>query len=297
MNETIIFPNLHITLENVGKTFTVFGIDIAYYGLIIAIGMLLGVALILHEAKRCGKNEDDYLDLCIYTIIFAVIGARLYYVIFSWDLYRDNLLNIFNIRQGGLAIYGGVIAGIITGYIVCRIKKMRFLETADMVVLGLLVGQILGRWGNFFNREAFGGYTDGLFAMQLPVSAVRENEITSQMWEHLTAVNGVDMIQVHPTFLYEGMWNLGVLILLWLYRKHKKFNGEVFLLYLVGYGIGRAWIEGLRTDQLLLPAVGIPVSQVLSVCLAVGAAAAILIRRKKMRKNTVTQDIVEEKKK
>ena len=225
------------------------------------------------------------------------MGARIYYVIFAWDLYRDNLLEIFNIRHGGLAIYGGIIGATIAVFTYSRVKKMSFSVMTDCIAPGLLVGQIIGRWGNFFNREAFGGYTDGLFAMQLPVSAVRENEITSQMWEHLTAVNGVDMIQVHPTFLYEGMWNLGVLILLWLYRKHKKFNGEVFLLYLVGYGIGRAWIEGLRTDQLLLPAVGIPVSQVLSVCLAVGAAAAILIRRKKKRKNTVTQDIVEEKKK
>ena len=293
----INFPHLGSRLDQVEKTLHVGDIEIAYSGVDVVLGMILGMSLVLREAKRLGQNVDRYWDMTMIGLVAGVVGARIYYVIFAWDLYRDNLLEIFNIRHGGLAIYGGIIGATIAVFTYSRVKKMSFSVMTDCIAPGLLVGQIIGRWGNFFNREAFGGYTDGLFAMQLPVSAVRENEITSQMWEHLTAVNGVDMIQVHPTFLYEGMWNLGVLILLWLYRKHKKFNGEVFLLYLVGYGIGRAWIEGLRTDQLLLPAVGIPVSQVLSVCLAVGAAAAILIRRKKMRKNTVTQDIVEEKKK
>ena len=291
MNETIIFPNLHITLENVGKTFTVFGIDIAYYGLIIAIGMLLGVALILHEAKRCGKNEDDYLDLCIYTIIFAVIGARLYYVILSWDLYRDNLLNIFNIRQGGLAIYGGVIAGIITGYIVCRIKKMRFLETADMVVLGLLVGQILGRWGNFFNREAFGQYTDGLFAMQLPLNAIRSmDDVTTEMLNHVELIGGDRFISVTPTFLYESLWNLALLCILLLLRKRKQFDGQIFFLYLLGYGIGRFWIEGMRTDQLLLWNTNIPVSQALAALLVIASLVLLGVGYVRMKARGENKD-------
>ena len=276
----INFPHLGIYLDHVGKTFHVFGIEIAYYGVAVVLGMILGMSLVLREAKRLGQNVDRYWDMTMIGLVAGVVGARIYYVIFAWDLYRDNLLEIFNIRHGGLAIYGGIIGATIAVFTYSRVKKMSFSVMTDCIAPGLLVGQIIGRWGNFFNREAFGGYTDGLFAMQLPVSAVRENEITSQMWEHLTAVNGVDMIQVHPTFLYEGMWNLGVLILLWLYRKHKKFNGEVFLLYLVGYGIGRAWIEGLRTDQLLLPGIGFPVSQALAGCVVVFAGIALLYLRK-----------------
>ena len=285
MNETIIFPNLHITLEHVGKTFTVFGIEIAYYGVIIAIGMLLGVGLILREAKRCGKNEDDYLDLCIITIIFSVIGARLYYVIFSWDLYKDDLLSIFNIRQGGLAIYGGVIAGIITGYVVCRVKKLNFWETADMVVLGLLVGQILGRWGNFFNREAFGDYNDGLFAMLLPMDAIRSmDDVTTEMLANVQIIDGSRFISVTPTFLYESLWNLALLCLLMFLRKRKLFHGQQFLLYLLGYGIGRFWIEGMRTDQLLLWNTDIAVSQALALVLVAVSAVLLAVGYRRQKK-------------
>ena len=152
--------------------------------------------------------------------------------------------------------------------------QRRFLTLLDTCVIGLPIGQILGRWGNFFNREAFGQYTNGLFAMQLPVSAVRQNEITSEMWEHAVTVGGVQYIQVTPTFLYEGLWNCGVLLALFLLRNHTKFRGEEFLIYVAGYGIGRFWIESLRTDQLLIPGTQIPVSMVVS---AVAAGLAILV--------------------
>ena len=293
MDMAINFPNLGIYLEYVGKSFRIFGIEIAFYGIAVVLGMMLGMSVVLREAKRLGQNTDKYWDMVLIGLIMGVIGARIYYVIFSWDYYKDDLLSVFNIRQGGLAIYGGIIGAAITVYIFSRIHRMSFAIMTDCITPGLLIGQIIGRWGNFFNREAFGGYCYGLFAMQLPVSAVRQSEITQQMWDHLVTVNGIEMIQVHPTYLYEGLWNLGVLIAIWLYRKHKKFNGEVFLLYLVGYGIGRTWIEGLRTDQLLLPVVGIPVSQLLSVCLAVGGALAIVIIRRKIGKEKRTQDVVE----
>lgn len=280
MNETsILFPHLGITLEHVGKSITVFGFEIAYYGIVIALGMLCGVALILRLARKSGQNEDQYLDLCLITLICSVIGARLYYVIFSWEDYKDNLPEVFHIRGGGLAIYGGVLAGILTVWIYSRRKKLKFGLLGDTVVPGLLVGQILGRWGNFFNREAFGGYTDNLLAMALPRQAVRQGEITAEALEHMKVVDGVEWIQVHPTFLYESMWNLALLILLLWYGKRKKFDGEQFLLYLTGYGLGRAWIEGFRTDQLLLPAAGLPVSQVLSVVLAAGSLVIIVIKR------------------
>ena len=154
----------------------------------------------------------------------------------------------------------------------------------DTAVLGLVLGQIIGRWGNFFNREAFGGYTDGLLAMRLPVSAVRASDISSALAEHMLTIDGIQYIQVHPTFLYESLWNLALLILLLLWTRHKKFNGEVFCLYLVGYGIGRAWIEGLRTDQLLIPGTSLAVSQVLSVILAALGVLLLLIGRRVHRR-------------
>ena len=207
------------------------------------------------------------------------------------DMYRDNLLNIFNIRQGGLAIYGGVIAGIITGYIVCRIKKMRFLETADMVVLGLLVGQILGRWGNFFNREAFGQYTDGLFAMQLPLNAIRSmDDVTTEMLNHVELIGGDRFISVTPTFLYESLWNLALLCILLLLRKRKQFDGQIFFLYLLGYGIGRFWIEGMRTDQLLLWNTNIPVSQALAALLVIASLVLLGVGYVRMKARGENKD-------
>lgn len=281
MDWSIRFPHLGIYLEHVGKNFTAFGISIAYYGVIIAVGMLAGILLATYEAKRTGQNPDDYFDLAIIAIICSVIGARLYYVIFSWDLYKDNLWSILNLRQGGLAIYGGVIAAIITAVVFAKVKGLSFPRLADTAGLGLILGQIIGRWGNFFNREAFGGYTDGLLAMQLPVSAVRDSDISKELAEHIVELGGVSYIQVHPTFLYESLWNLVLLVILLLIRKRKKFEGEIFLLYLAGYGIGRAWIEGLRTDQLLIPGTSVAVSQVLAVVLAVVSVMMLIILRKK----------------
>ena len=270
MDTSIIFPHLHITLNNVEKGFHIGSFFIAFYGVIIAIGMLVGVSFILKEAKRVGFDEDGFLDICIITIVIGVIGARLYYVIFAWDYYKSNPLSAFNIRQGGLAIYGGVLAGILSVYVLCRIKKLKFLSVADVAIFGVIIGQICGRWGNFFNREAFGSYTDGPFAMLIPLNAIRSlDDTTAEMMEHITQINGVDFISVHPTFLYESLWNLGLLIfLLWL-RKKKQFDGQIFILYLIVYGAGRFWIEGLRTDQLKFWGTKLPVSQLLAGLLVV----------------------------
>lgn len=279
MNMSIRFPHLGISLPQVGKTITVFGFDIAYYGIVIAIAMIVGISIAMREARRTGQDPDIYLDMLMITMVTSVIGARIYYVAFSWENYKDDLIQIFNTRNGGLAIYGGIIAGIITVYVFVKIKKMNFQQVADTVCMGLITGQIIGRWGNFFNREAFGGYTDNLLAMQLPVSAVRQNEITAAMWKHLVEVNGVEYIQVHPTFLYEGLWNFMVLLFLFWYRDRKKFQGELFLCYLTGYGMGRFWIESLRTDQLLIPGIGLPVSQVLSAVVVIASVAMLLWKR------------------
>ena len=281
MSEAINFPHLGIYLDHVGKSFSVFGIEIAYYGVTIAVAMLAGIFLALHVAKITGQNPDDYFDMAIAGIIVSVICARLYYVIFSWDMYKDDIKSIINIREGGLAIYGGVITAIIVVFIFAKIKKLSPFLLFDTGGFGLITGQMIGRWGNFFNREAFGEYTNGLFAMRLPVDAVRSSDITIKMWNHAETVKGVMYIQVHPTYLYESMWCLMVLIIMLLYRKHKKFDGEVFLIYLLGYGLGRFWIESLRTDQLLLPKVGLPVSQLLAGTIVIVSAILVITGRKK----------------
>lgn len=282
MHTTIDFPNLGIHLASVGKTVSLFHIDIAYYGIVIGLGILAGLFVAVMEAKRSGQNPDTYYDLVIYAVIFSIIGARIYYVIFSWDMYKDDLKSIFNIRQGGLAIYGGVIAAIITVIVFAKVKKLSALLIFDTAGLGLVTGQMIGRWGNFFNREAFGEYTDNLFAMKLPVDAVRPGDITDMMRQHMVTENGVAYIQVHPTFLYESLWCLMILVLLLLYRRHKKFDGEVFLMYLCGYGLGRVWIEGLRTDQLWIPGTEIPVSQVLAGVIVVVSITLIVYNRRKV---------------
>ena len=284
MDKQIYFPNLGIYLENVGKSFHVFGFEIAFYGCAIAIGIMTGYLLAAREAKRTGQNPEDYLDMLFFAVFFALVGARIYYVAFSWEYYKDNLLSILNLRQGGLAIYGGVIGAFITVYFFAKKRKLSFRQMLDTACVGLVAGQIIGRWGNFFNREAFGDYTDGLLAMQLPVSAVRSGEITEKMWEHAEIINGIEFIQVHPTFLYEGLWNLGVLIFLYWYRNCKKFQGELVLWYLALYGAGRFWIEALRTDQLLIPGMGFPISQLLGLLLAVGGLITIVIGHQKAKK-------------
>ncbi len=288
MSTAIYFPHLGIHLEHVGKSISVFGIEIAYYGIIIGCGMFIGLLIALAEAKRTGQNQEDYLDFAIIAIIFSIIGARLYYVIFSWDVYKEDLLSIFNVREGGLAIYGGVITAIITTFVFARVKKLSALLMLDTACLGLVAGQMIGRWGNFFNREAFGDYTDGILAMQVPLNAARASDITTKMREHIVEIGGVDFIQVHPTFLYESLWCLLVLVLLLAYRRRKAFDGEIVLLYLFGYGIGRVWIEGLRTDQLKLPVTGWPVSQVLAGIVVI-LVPVFIIRKRKMIKGNEKQ--------
>ena len=276
----IAFPNLGIYLRNVPKTIMIGNFGIALYGIVIAIGMILGLTMSARIAKKTGQDPDVIWDLAAPLIIFSILGARIYYVIFMWDFYKDDPIQILNIRGGGLAIYGGIIAGVITLYIYCKVKKQKFPLVLDTVMYGLLVGQILGRWGNFFNREVFGEYTDSLLAMRIPVSMVRERDISPLIAAHMT--EGTNYIQVHPTFLYEGMWNLAVLVFLLLYLKHKKFDGEIALFYFAGYGIGRALIESIRTDQLYITGTKIPVSMVLGIVMAVSAIAADLVIRARL---------------
>ena len=265
----VAFPHLGIYIKHLVNHIDVFGFRIAFYGIIIGLGMLAGINIACADAKRRGQNPDLYLDFAMYAIVFSIIGARIYYVVFEWDMYKDDLLQIFNLRGGGLAIYGGVIAAVIT-----------------LTVLGLILGQAIGRWGNFFNAVAFGGYTDSLFALRYKLDIVGAGMLNEDVLSHAMEIDGVKYIQVHPTFLYESCWNLMVLAFMLWYRKRKKFNGEVFFIYLGGYGLGRMIIESLRTDSLLLPNTNIAVSQLLAGLCFVVSIVCITVGRKRVKNAT-----------
>lgn len=266
----IAFPNLGLYLRNIPQGFTVFGFFISLYGVIIAIGVMAGITIAAHLAKKTGQDPDDYWDFAIYAVIFALIGARIYYVVFEWDSYKNNLLEIFNVRGGGMAIYGGVIAAFATLFVWCRFKKKDPRQVGDTAMAGLLLGQVIGRWGNFTNREVFGEYSDGLLAMRIPLEAVRDRtDITDNISAHIA--QGTNYIQVHPTFLYESALNLLLMVVILLYFRHRKFRGEICLMYLGGYGIIRFFVEGIRTDRLKFAGTDIAVSQMLGISLFVAA--------------------------
>ncbi|MBA1333677.1 MAG: Prolipoprotein diacylglyceryl transferase [Firmicutes bacterium] len=240
--------------------FEIFGLSVRWYGIIMSAGILMGMLIALKEAKRLGMDENLILDLVIFAIPAGIVGARLYYVIFNWDYYSGNLLQIINIRGGGLAIHGTLIAAVITGLIYARVKKVSFWTLADITAPGIILGQAIGRWGNFVNQEAYGVPTD------LP-------------WGIM--VNGV---KVHPTFFYEFLWNMGVFFVLLWFRKRKKVEGEVFLLYVILYSVGRFFIEGLRIDSLMIGS--LRMAQVVSLAAVALGAALIVYRRKKNIKKT-----------
>ena len=280
----ITFPNLGISVNPSRVAFTVLGKDIYWYGIIIAAGFLLAVIYAMRRAPSFGLNEDNILDMLFVAVPLAIVCARLYYCIFYWDLYRDNPIAILYVWEGGLAIYGGVIGAVIGVAIFCRVKKLPIGPLLDVGGLGLLIGQMIGRWGNFMNREAHGAITDSFFKMGIA-----------------DAAGNVTYYQ--PTFLYESVWNLVGFVALHFYSKRRKFDGEVFLLYLAWYGLGRAWIEGLRTDSLYLFNTGIRVSQLLA-ALSCVAAIAVLVYVRVVRKpqpeklyvNRIAQDEAEPKK-
>ncbi|WP_130837961.1 prolipoprotein diacylglyceryl transferase [Lachnoclostridium sp. Marseille-P6806] len=263
----IAFPHLGIYLRDVPKTIMLGNFPIAWYGVILAVSMLLGIFFATYIARKTGQDPDIYWDLSIWLLLFSIIGARLYYVCFFWDAYKNDPIQILNLRGGGLAIYGAVIGGLLTVIVYARLRKKRVTELLDTVVFGLVLGQITGRWANFMNREVFGGYTDSLLAMRIPIEMVRERDISASLASHI--VEGTNYIQVHPTFLYESLWNIGLLLLMLLVLKRRRFRGQITLLYLGGYGLGRGWIEYIRTDQLYFAGTRIPVNMVLGFSLFV----------------------------
>ena len=269
LTSPISFPNLGITVDPSPVAFTVMGKDIYWYGIIIASGFLLAVLYMLYRAKTFGITQDDVLDLVLWAVPIGVVCARLYYCVFYWDLYRDNPISMLYIWEGGLAIYGGIIGGAITVLVLSRVKRIPTLVMLDNAAMGVIIGQILGRWGNFMNREAHGAVTEAFLKMGLQDAA------------------GV-VTYYHPTFLYESVWNLIGFIGLHLFSKKRKFDGEIFLLYVAWYGLGRAWIEGLRTDSLYLFSTGIRVSQLVaavSFLAAAGIIAWVLLKKKPRRED------------
>jgi len=290
----IWFVNLGLKLSNMSRSFSVFGFDIYFYGCIIALSVLAGLTVAMRVAKKTGQNPETYMELVIYAVIFGIIGARIYYVAFSWDDYKDNLLQVFNLRGGGLAIYGGVIGGALTAFLYSRKKKLSPLLIMDTACCGLITGQCTGRWSNFVNMEAFGRYTDNLLAMRLNLDKVNPSMVSAEHLEHLIEVDGVRYIQVHPTFLYESLWSLMVLILLLVFTKRKKFEGQIFLMYLAGYGAGRFWIEGLRTDQLQIGGTGLAVSQLLSAVLVIASAVFLILGFSRQKKLAVANQALAE---
>ena len=235
--------------------FTIFGIDVMWYGILMATGMILGTYLALKEAERVGISEDDVLNLAIFAIPAGVLGARLYYVIFNWGYYSQNPSQILNFRGGGMAIHGALIGGILAGLIYTKIKKINFLKMADIALIGMPLAQAIGRWGNYINGEAHGGPTN------LP-------------WGIM--VGGV---KVHPTFLYESIWDFGIFIFLWMFRKKKKYEGQVAVYYIILYSLGRFFIEGLRTDSLMIGP--LRMAQVISLVGVVGGIIAHIYLLKK----------------
>ncbi|MCD8215681.1 MAG: prolipoprotein diacylglyceryl transferase [Clostridiales bacterium] len=285
MNPDIWFYNLGIKFNSVGKTaFSIGGFDIYFYGICIALALLAGYITVLRQAKQTGQDPELYNSFVFPAVVVSLCGARLGYLIFDEG---SSVLDFFGFRNGGLQIYGGIIAGILTVAFYTKIKKISFLNFGDTCVRGLAIGQVIGRWGNFFNREAFGKAASGLFAMRLKAEQVKSVGSVVRGADSITYngsvlpiinYNGTDYIQVHPTFLYESLWNLGLFIIMTLIL---KFGGErkglLSAVYLIGYGAGRFWIESLRTDQLKF--LGLPVSMVISAVMVL-AGALILFRER-----------------
>lgn len=264
MKPYVEFPYLNLKLNIDRVAFSIFGIDIYWYGLIIATGLILGALLASKIAQKKGLKSDNILDVVIIGLPVCVICARLYYVAFEWEKYSGNIAEIFNIRNGGIAIYGAIIGGFVTGAVYCKVKKISFLKLADAASFGLLTGQIIGRWGNFFNQEAYGSNT----ALPWGMTGSRIISDLQKM-----QANGIDInpeIPVHPTFLYESLWNLCVLgVIYYIFKNKHKFDGIEFFTYISLYGVGRFFIEGLRTDSLMF--MGLRVSQIVAlVCFAFG---------------------------
>ena len=301
MDMSIRFPGLKLVLDYVPKSFEIFGFEITIYGVLIAVGMILGIFFVVLEARRNHEDPDGYLDLTIITLIAGVIGARLLYAAFSWSLYKNDPGQILNVRSGGMLFYGGLLGGVLSGAVYCRLRKKPFWKMADLACMGILIGQIIGKWGSFFNRESFGEYADNIFSMQIPLTAVRAGEVTTAMRENLQTADGLSWIIAQPLFLYESLWCLLVFLMLMMHLRKRVFQGEIFLRYLAGYGLGRAVIQWFRTDKVYFPGTEIDVSLVISgvlfvLCTVIVTVKLVMARKRaRVRKRRIEKDYQAEK--
>ncbi len=288
MTQTVTFPGLGLEFTLNRVAFTLGPINIYWYGVIITAGIALGVLYCYKRSREFGINPDKFLDITSFMIIGGIIGARIYFVAFSWDYYKDNLWAIFDMTAGGIAIYGGIIGGALVIAVLTRKYKINFFKLTDLIVGGLILGQAIGRWGNFMNVEAFGSNTSMPWGMASPSITTYLEAMKDSL-----ALDGVIVdpsMPVHPTFFYESMWCLVGFILIMFYTKHRKFTGELTLIYIAWYGLGRFFIEGLRTDSLMFGA--IRVSQALAgVCVIVAVILYFVIRKRvKALRMTETED-------
>ncbi len=288
----IYFPELGWRFHIDPTAFTVGGLAIQWYGILITTGLLLALLYCFPKMKRFGLDSDRAVDAVIGGVLGGIIGARIYYVLFNFsefkkDSFGETLKSAVNIRSGGLAIYGGIIGALLVGLLMCKIRKVRKLPMLDITVLGFLIGQGVGRWGNFVNQEAFGTNTSSVFGMtggEIQNTIIRETQEGGSMYAHDQATMMWEKA-VHPCFLYESLWCiLGFIILSW-YSKHRKYDGQIFLMYLSWYGIERAFVEGLRTDSLYIGDSNLRISQLLSIVLVVASVILQLVIYSKYRRD------------
>lgn len=278
MGETLAFPGLGLEYTLNRVAFSIGPVTIYWYGIIIAAAFLAGISYAIARVKGFGLDGDRVIDVVIVGAIGGIIGARLYYVAFSWEQFKDEPIRIFMTWQGGIAIYGGIIGAFLAGILMCKIRGVRFLPMLDLAVGGMILGQAIGRWGNFVNIEAFGGNTTLPWGMTSPV-------ITNYLQNHLQELSAIHMeidpaLPVHPTFLYESLWCLAGFAVIALYTNRRRFDGELLLIYTAWYGLGRSVIEGLRTDSLLLGTIRI--SQLLAVLCVLGSLVTWAVVRSKI---------------
>lgn len=280
MTETLSFPGLGLEFDINRVAFSVFGLPIYWYGILIAAAFLLGMLYVLRRVKTFGLDGDRLMDVLFGGVLLGIVGARLYFVLFSWDSYKDNLLSIFNIRSGGLAIYGAIIGAVLAAVVICRMRRVRLLPALDVAVGGLLLGQAIGRWGNFVNIEAFGSNTSLPWGMHS--DSIKYYLAANQSRLAAIGVTVDPQMPVHPTFLYESLWCLlGFLFIAW-YTKRRRFDGELTLIYLGWYGFGRVFIEGLRTDPLLIGTVR--VSQIVALLCVLASVILLLVIHSRIRR-------------
>lgn len=274
---SVRFPHIGINVNDLIRSFNIFGFEVPVYGVLVVLGIVAGMGLVIFEARRTWQDVDGYINMGICIILMGIIGGRLFNVIFMWDYYSHNLLQIFNIHNGGLSMYGGIIAAVITGIVFAAIKKISFLKMADTACLGLVLGQAIAGWGGFFGREAFGTYTDSLFAMQIKYDEVK-GVMNQKILDHLIRYGGELYIQVHPVFLYESLWCFILFAVIMVCKRFKKFDGEVFIWYIAGYSIGKVWTEYFKADRFMIPGIGIPPVMVLASVIALVSVVFCLIK-------------------